>query len=89
MACVYGRANHMKMNIFFNFNGIHAHVKTATVTKTATMQQTANICKNSAKKCTCLLDIGKYFSMGALSFKVGPAWSCFTMKTSSKARSKA
>ena len=72
MACVYGRANHMKMNIFFNFNGIHAHVKTATVTKTATMQQTANICKNSAKKCTCLLDIGKYFSMGALSFKVGP-----------------
>ena len=47
-------------------------VKTATVTKTATMQQTANICKNSAKNCTCLLEIGKYFSaMGASSYSLG------------------
>ena len=77
MACVYERANRMKKTIFANFNGLHVHVKTATITKTATMQQTANICKNSAKNCTCLLEIGKYFSaMGASSY-IAWAWSCF------------
>ena len=76
MACVYERANRMKKTIFANFNGLHVHVKTATVTKTATMQQTANICKNFAKKCTCLLDIGKFSMVLQV---LGRAWSCFTI----------
>ena len=73
MACVYERANRMKKTIFANFNGLHVHVKTATITKTATMQQTANICKNFAKKCTCLLDIGKFSMVLQV---LGWAWSC-------------